>query len=141
MDTSEITGIIVVMAVILGLLLFFYIENINVQEPPKKVVATAVIESLLNYEDERDSILMPNLNNNFCNVNSNNLVELNTNCNGLPEATCKNTPCSVLVNGTQCMAGNNGGPLMNTDSEGNPIEIDYYYYMNQCYGKNCPANI
>jgi len=135
---ESIAIIAIIIMIFLGLLLFFNLEHINVLEPPKTVMATAVLEGLINYKDESEAVLGVNLNDHFCNANANNLVELNTNCQGLPSATCKTNQCSVLVNGTTCMAGNQGGPSLNVDGEGNPIKVDYYYYMNKCYGNGCP---
>lgn len=138
MSISDILGIIIVISIFLGLILFFYINHINLQEPPKKVVATAIIESLINYKDEYESTVNPNLYDTFCKANSSNSIELNNKCSSLPAATCKMTSCCALVNGTQCAAGGAGGPTFKTDLNGNPINIDYYYYMNKCYGDNCP---
>jgi hypothetical protein len=139
MDTNMI-GIIAVVFVFLGMIVFFHSKHINLQEPPKKVVATTVIESLLNYQDEYDSIVNANLNDTFCSANSTNLVELNEQCSKLPSETCKTTSCCALVNGDTCLGGGASGPTFKTTQQGKPINVDYYYYMNMCYGSTCPTN-
>jgi hypothetical protein len=36
------------------------------------------------------------------------------------------------------MVGGKDGAMYSTDAQGNPVNIDTYYYQNKCFGENCP---
>ena len=71
----------------------------------------------------------------FCKSTSASLKE---SCAKLTKKNGNSTSCCVMLNGKNCVAGNQDGPTFKTDS-GEDINIDYYYYQNKCYGDNCPA--
>jgi hypothetical protein len=74
----------------------------------------------------------------FCKAFEGNSSELEKACGGLTTENCKNSNCCVWANDNKCTAGGVTGPTYKTDANGKPIEINNYYYMNKCYGSNCP---
>jgi hypothetical protein len=74
----------------------------------------------------------------FCKAFEGNSAQLETACGGLTTDNCKNSNCCVWVNGNKCSAGGVTGPTYKTDADGNPVKVDNFYYMNKCYGSNCP---
>lgn len=74
----------------------------------------------------------------FCDVNKG--AQQETSCNALTKYNCGLTSCCIWTSDNKCKAGNQDGPLFNTDSNGKTIPLDYYYFQNQCYGPNCPKN-
>ena len=75
----------------------------------------------------------------FCSTFQTSSSGLEQQCNKLTSSNCNASTCCVLLNGQKCVAGSASGPTFQTDSQQNPINIDYYYYQNKCYGNNCPA--
>ena len=73
------------------------------------------------------------LQSSFCEYNQRDPEKMNTKCNTLTEYNCKRVGCCVFTSQNKCVSGNRAGP--NYD----PLQIDYYYYKNKCYGMNCPA--
>ena len=73
----------------------------------------------------------------FCNKYKGNPNELNTMCGKLTDSNCKNSGCCGLVNDTKCVAGNESGPIYKTGENGQPMNLDMYYYKNKCYGPKC----
>ena len=71
----------------------------------------------------------------FCKSNSASLKE---SCAKLTKKNCNATTCCIVLNGENCVAGNQDGPTFKTNS-GQDITVDYYYYQNKCYGNNCPT--
>jgi len=71
---------------------------------------------------------------NMCS-SSNSKNEIESNCNKLTETNCKSVGCCVYLNNEKCVSGNQNGPQFSTDSNGNNINVDNYYYKNKCYGK------
>jgi len=53
----------------------------------------------------------------------------------LTKSSCMNTDCTVWTSNELCVAGSLDGPVYR-NQDGNPVNIDFYYYMNKCYG-NC----
>ena len=60
-------------------------------------------------------------------------------CNNLTTSNCKSSSCCVLLNGKKCVAGNANGPTFLTNTSGESINADFYYYQNKCYGNGCPV--
>lgn len=73
----------------------------------------------------------------FCTEQSNYPVIKESKCNALSNDTCASTECCVLFGGEKCVAGNEQGPLIQTNYSNFLIKNrDYYYYQGKCYG-NC----
>ena len=62
--------------------------------------------------------------------------EINTKCGQLTKENCNVTGCCVYLNNNKCVGGDKNGPTFLSDGKGKLLNIDYYYYKNQCYG-NC----
>jgi len=70
----------------------------------------------------------------------NNPVELNEKCGILTQENCNETSSCIWIGSgktgqkPRCVAGNEDGPFIKTDSNGNDIDYAYYTYRNDCYG-------
>ena len=71
--------------------------------------------------------------NSFCSVNSNNLV---SQCNNLTEYNCNQVSCCIFTSNKKCVPGSAAGPTLT--ATGTAPALDYYYYLNKCYGTKCP---
>lgn len=71
----------------------------------------------------------------FCNINKG--AQQERSCNALTKYNCGLTSCCIWTSDNKCKAGNQSGPLFNSDSKGKTIPLDYYYFENQCYGPKC----
>ena len=80
--------------------------------------------------------LANNLSINFCKKYEGKTSELDVACNKLTTKNCKSSNCCVFVNNNKCSAGNSDGPTYKTDSNGNKIQIDNYYYQNKYFTNN-----
>ena len=69
--------------------------------------------------------------NSFCKSNTGN--KLNEKCKKLTFKNCNNTNCCVYEKNGSCVAGNQDGPLFNTDQNGKTKNTTYYF-KNNCYG-------
>jgi hypothetical protein len=79
-----------------------------------------------------------NKNDAFCeNKNISGGGSLEQSCKKLTKNNCNSTSCCVWTSENKCTSGNINGPIFNTNSNGKTIELDYYYFKNKCYGKNC----
>ena len=120
---ENIVSIITIAIVIIGILVISSMLGINFDTYKKssldKIVTIETFE-----------------NNSLCNVHKSNPIELNKKCQELTNDNCKVTGCCILLNGKKCVAGNLNGPIFLTDSSGNNINIDYFYYKNKCINKN-----
>jgi len=74
----------------------------------------------------------------FCDINKGAQQEIA--CSKLTKYNCGLTSCCVWTSDNKCKAGNQSGPLFNSDSKGKTLPLDYYYFQNQCYGPKCPAS-
>jgi len=118
--------------------------------PTQSYRKTVIIESMTdaNLEQQKMSELLNanarrelqkmNMNNpedSFCQVYKGKSNELEGRCNTLSSSNCNLTNCCVYLNlkdGTgKCVAGNIHGPTYKTDSNGNLITMDSYYYRNK----------
>jgi cytoskeletal protein RodZ len=160
---NDVLNIFIGVIVIFALIIFIDISNINLNpdESNKKVVQVVNIEALKNKKhkkhkktdttnetseattnepvpapepDKPDTSINMSSVDDFCKSNSASLKE---SCAKLTKKNCNSTSCCVMLNGKNCVAGNQNGPTFKTDS-GEDINIDYYYYQNKCYGDSCP---
>ena len=101
-----------------------------------------------NYRENMENIPAEppsSLEDSFCQFHSSDKSAVNQEkaCGKLTQGNCLNTKCCVwgkMADAAEekCFAGINTGPVFKTDNSGNSLNVDYYYYMNKCYG-NCPA--
>jgi hypothetical protein len=78
----------------------------------------------------------------FCEQNKSNGARLQEQCSALTYDNCSSTSCCVWVGKSarigKCAAGDATGITFKTDPNGNPVNVDTYYYQNKCYGTQCP---
>jgi len=79
----------------------------------------------------------------FCEHNKTNGGALQKQCSALTHDNCGAVSCCIWGidssnKKSQCMVGGKDGAMYSTDAQGNPVNIDTYYYQNKCYGDNCP---
>ena len=89
------------------------------------------------------SSLMLNPETSFCEHNKTNGGAMQKQCSALTHENCSAVSCCIWgidsAEGTsQCMVGGKDGAMYSTDIQGNPVNIDTYYYQNKCFGENCP---
>ena len=60
----------------------------------------------------------------FCQTYS-DPVARNNQCSALTTENCNQTDCCVVLNGTQCVAGDAAGPTYKTDANGDDIDFAY----------------
>jgi hypothetical protein len=100
--------------------------NLNVEEPPKKLLQVITMEGF-------DGSTMPTGATAFCESYRGSSAQLNTDCGRLTQKNCNETSCCVFAN-NKCVAGSANGPTYNTDNNGN-TNTSPYYFQNQCF--NC----
>lgn len=77
----------------------------------------------------------PYKNAGFCSEQANFPLVKESKCNALSNETCASTECCVLLGGEKCVAGNEQGPLIQTNYSNFLIKNrDFYYYQGKCYG-------
>lgn len=79
----------------------------------------------------------------FCEHNKTNGGAMQKQCSALTHDNCGAVSCCIWGidssnKKAQCMVGGKDGAMYSTDAQGNPVNIDTYYYQNKCYGSNCP---
>lgn len=84
-----------------------------------------------------DTNLSTNFANSFCESRQLSGDELKNSCQKLTQNNCRSTSCCIWTSNEKCDAGGKDGLLFNTDSNGKPISLDYYYYKDTCYGEKC----
>lgn len=101
-----------------------------------------IIFIYFNYNNIKEGLENINLNTNFaksfCEKNNSSGQELKNNCEKLTQKNCLSTSCCIWTSNGKCDAGGKDGLLFNTNPNGEPIQLDYYYYKDTCYGKKCP---
>jgi hypothetical protein len=73
----------------------------------------------------------------FCKEYQGKSDELEKACSKLTRKSCVSSPCCVFKNNESCVAGNQGGPIFKTDTDGNKMAINQYIFQKTCYGKDC----
>jgi len=87
--------------------------------------------------------LMLNPETSFCEHSKTNGGAMQKQCSALTQENCSAVSCCIWgidseEGKSQCMAGGKDGAMYSTDAQGNPVNIDTYYYQNKCFGENCP---
>jgi hypothetical protein len=149
----ELLNILLVTLFLFLITLFFAFRDYPLNKPePKKVVTDVVtIETFENDIDKKEKIKKMEImkevdsmnldgNKGFCQIHSSHSSSSNLeeSCNNLTKRNCNDVDCCVWTSNNKCSSGNIDGPIFKTDKNGNEINIDYFYYKNKCYGKNCP---
>jgi hypothetical protein len=70
----------------------------------------------------------------FCESNQQSGKAIAQSCQKLTQNNCRSTSCCIWTSGQKCQAGNQDGLLFTSN---NSKPLDYYYYKDTCYGKNC----
>lgn len=88
---------------------------------------------------EPKTINSPYILGGFCQYNKNFPNKIEEKCKELPPDVCSSTDCCVLLNGTNCVSGNEYGATNKTNySDFIMGDVEYWYYKGKCYG-NCPT--
>jgi hypothetical protein len=138
------TYIAIVIAIVVGLLVYISFNNINLNKiPVKKLTQTVTVETFGPMANEN---LIQDTDfsgaNSFCETHRGNSPSLNRACKGLTDENCSSSACCVLVqgqNGNTCMAGGLNGPTFKKDASGNLISMDAYYYEGKRYLATAPT--
>jgi hypothetical protein len=130
-------NVFIISLLIIALIVFMNVIgiNLNIEEQPKKLLQVVTIEGL---KERENSNSIKTGADAFCESYKGSSGDLNTACGKLTNKNCNSTSCCILTSDKKCVAGNASGATYNTDSNGNTINLDYYYYQNKCYGDKCP---
>jgi hypothetical protein len=101
------------------------------------IIFGAILAFILNPRLEVEGFDNKNISDSFCNTFGKDSSKLQEACGRLTGKNCKNMGCCVFTNGEKCLAGGVTGPTYKTDSNGEALEVDNYYYLNKCYGTGC----
>jgi hypothetical protein len=128
----------IVIFVVFGLLVIISIKDINLNEPvqPTHLVQTVTVETFTPGENEEIDQLNMGIAQGFCASLEGNTAQLEQSCSELTKDNCAEVGCCVYMrdglNG-KCVAGSKNGPTYKTDSNGNMITADRYYYLGKKY--------
>ena len=112
--------------------------NFNPTTNPPKLIQEVIVETMENIEIEASKLNI-NPSSGFCESHLGKSADLETSCNRLTKKRCTQTNCCVFTSNNKCSAGNINGPTYKKDKNGELITMDYYYYQDKCFGKNCPT--
>jgi hypothetical protein len=128
MDLKYILKIFIIVFLILSLILFINSLRLHLSG----------IEGygMEGFENEDNSIIM-NKSDAFCESYRGSSGSLDDACGKLTQTNCGSTSCCVWTSNSKCVAGGEGGPTFNSDSNGKTKKLDYYYFQNKCYGDKC----
>ena len=131
MDLKYLLKIFIVGFLLLCIIIFInniglILNDIHIEKELIKIITIEGLENRQLIMDERKA---------FCETNKGFTLEKS--CNNLTKQNCNLTSCCVWTSDNKCKAGNENGPLFNSDSNGKTIPLDYYYFQNKCFGENC----
>lgn len=131
MGFKYLLKIFIIVFLILSTIIFINSIGLNLNQPEqsKELIKVITIEGL------ESNPLTTNSSKAFCDTNKG--FNLETGCNKLTKYNCNLTSCCVWTSDNKCKAGNQKGPLFNSDSKGKTNPLDYYYFQNKCYGEKC----
>ena len=123
-------SIMTVVIILLTLIIVFNILGVNFSPIQNKHIQKIVtIES---FESKADPETITK-------VHKNEPAELHSTCQNNSKKTCDISSYCVLLNGEQCVGGNENGPTYLTN-DGEKVDVNYYTHKGKCYGKDCPEN-
>ncbi len=122
---TNANSVLLVIFFIFGVIVIGALYDWNFDPPVEKEVTNVVTYEGMSNKDV----------GNLCS-SSNSKNEIEENCSKLTETNCKSVGCCVYLNNEKCVSGNQNGPQFLSDSDGNKINVDNYYFKNKCYG-NC----
>lgn len=79
----------------------------------------------------------------FCESHMGERSRLQDSCSELTKSNCLATSCCVyakMQGEEKCHSGDEHGPTFRRDEIGKTHDVDYYYFKNNCYGKECPID-
>jgi len=135
---QNVLSILIIVFVVLGLLVVINLKgiNLNASGPPTHLIQEVTVETFAEkrLDDSEENIEQLKLqpSESFCQSYLGNSAELEPACNRLTESNCAETSCCVFLksgNNGKCVAGSVNGPTYRTDSNGNLITMDSYYYL------------
>jgi len=146
---SNLVDVLLISSLISVFFVVMVVNNINFNDVEPMTLNK--IEGQISHlsDDELDKHIKENAFQNkdmeasehFCKINDSDSSILEGKCNSLGENVCKKTGCCVFMQNDKgnkkCVAGSSSGPTFLSDDNNALINIDFYYYMNKCYGKNC----
>lgn len=138
MDFKYILKIFIAIFLILSLMIFIKSIDFNLIEPQqqKKLLQVITVEPDLPLVEGFDNQMPINGSKAFCEVH--NGFDLEESCQKLTKYNCGLTSCCIWTSDNKCKAGNQSGPLFNSDAKGKTKPLNYYYFQNKCYGEKCP---
>lgn len=116
--------IFIVSFLILSVIIFINLSGITLTDADIQ----KELQKVVKMESFENNDLTFNLSNAFCEKNKGFTLEKE--CNELTKDNCNLTSCCVWTSNNKCKAGNENGPLFNSDSNGKTIPLDYYYFQN-----------
>lgn len=142
MPAANIPSILLVVVIMLGLMVYFSMKDIDLNSSMKtsgenKRVDIEAFDNKMKGDAEPDST---SPSDHFCEDMKGKTHELETHCNSFTEQSCKFSSCCVYasIDGSEkCMAGDSAGPTYGRNDDGTMKNIEYYYYKNKCYGDKC----
>lgn len=120
---SNANSILLVLFFIFGVIIIASLYDWNFNPTEEKTVTNVVT-----YEN------MENKSGSLCS-SSNSKHDTEMNCNKLTKDNCNSVNCCVYTSNEKCVSGNQHGPTFSTDKDGKPINVDNFYYKNECHGK------
>ena len=114
---------------------FFYSNSKKMKEMKEMKEMKKMKEGLNNIHV--DTNLSSDFAKSFCESSNASGADLQTECQRLTQDNCRSTSCCIWASNQKCYAGGKDGLLFNNGPNGKPISLDYYYYKDTCYGKNC----
>ena len=137
-DTSElgnlIPSILIVVVLMIGAIVYFGIIGFDLTP-----IKDSYVEKVVDIEafDNLD------LESGFCKSHEGDRNKLNTSCGKLTKNSCLATDCCVyakMEGEEKCFSGDEHGPTFRRNTNGKTKDIDFYYFKNKCFGKECNNN-
>jgi hypothetical protein len=132
--------ILITFIILISILIFINLNNITLDSSQnKKLIKVGVMEAMDNMdqikdmdriEDPQSTSIKMDPAGDFCKTHTGSSHTLIESCGKLTDQNCNLTSCCVMLNGKKCVPGNKDGPTFKS-LNGEPIEIDYYYYQNK----------
>lgn len=122
-----------------------YYDSLNIRYNPQSYVPNYEDAMYLRdqYKYQEPPIVEQPPADNFCKTAATRGSKYNqeTLCQSVPSNKCHMYDCCVNLGGAKCVAGNQYGPLLNSNYGDIFVRNrDYYYYQGLCYG-NCKGSL